>query len=372
MTASDRPSGREHEELTNHLLRGNFLANSGADGRVPRDSSHSAPARSSQNKHHGTVNILPSTTTTGMVRPSGRSTEDSRPLSSANLAHPLNLSSTGADGGGSQSVGRTRVSRRGLVQIGNSLSDRDRAVLTALNDFHFLTVNQVERLLFPVGPQTPLGAARSCRRVLARLHDHGLVERIERRVGGFRAGSSGHTYRLSPLGARLLRIPTRRRSREPSLVHLSHVLAVAEIGVRLHEAKRAGHIDELEIETEPDCWRPVVAAHGGRTLLKPDVRVVVGRADEELHWFIEQDNASEHGPVLIRKCQSYRQAWNDGRIEAELGVFPRVLWVVPDERRAEFVKRAVNGTAGLPTGMFLVTTTDRAIDVLTGTEEATS
>jgi hypothetical protein len=150
------------------------------------------------------------------------------------------------------------------------------------------------------------------------------------------------------------------------------VLAVAELGVRLYEAERARQVDDLEIETEPDCWRPIVAPHGGRSLLKPDLRIAVGKGDQELHWFVEQDNASEHAPVLIRKCQSYRQAWDDGRIAAELGVFPRVLWVVPDERRAAFVQGAIERTAGLPAGMFEVATTEEAIGVLIGAEEGGS
>lgn len=302
MTTSDRSSPRVAEASGDRLVRAPVSANSGADGR----------------------DIL--------------------------LAYPYG----------------SRVSRRQLARMRAGLSDRDIAVLRALEQFHFLTTTQVEHLLFPVGTMTPLAAARSCRRVLARLHTLRLVDRLERRVGGVRAGSASQVHTVSPLGARLLKTPTRRRSREPSLAHLNHVLAVAGLVVRLHERARAEGLELLIVETEPDCWRPIVAPHGGRQLLKPDLRLAVGVGDQELHWFVEQDNATEHRPVLERKCHAYFQAWHDGRIRAELGIFPRVLWVVPDERRAAFVELVITELAGFPSGMFVISTSDAAADTLVG------
>jgi hypothetical protein len=47
-----------------------------------------------------------------------------------------------------------------------------------------------------------------------------------------------------------------------------------------------------------------------------------------------------------------------------------VLWVVPSERRAAFIRSAIDHTAGIPSGMFAIATTERAVGVLTEGEGA--
>ena len=52
---------------------------------------------------------------------------------------------------------------------------------------------------------------------------------------------------------------------EPGLAFVRHTLAVTELYVRLREAERAGTLELLEFEPEPECWRsyplpPVPAA----------------------------------------------------------------------------------------------------------------
>ncbi len=49
-----------------------------------------------------------------------------------------------------------------------------------------------------------VSAARIARRVLARLTELGVLARLERRIGGLRAGSSGYVYYLGPAGQRLV------------------------------------------------------------------------------------------------------------------------------------------------------------------------
>jgi hypothetical protein len=236
----------------------------------------------------------------------------------------------------------------------------------SLEQLHFLTTRQVERLHLSPDRYTPLSSIRTTRYLLTRLHDLGLVERLQRRVGGVRAGSASFIYGLSPLGARLLHHSTRRRSQEPSLTHLAHVLSVSELIVRLHEAARGDHLELLDVQAEPDCWRPIVAPHGGRILLKPDLRLTLGVGEHELHWFVEIDRGSEHRPVLLKKCNVYVQAWRDGREGATVGVFPRVLWVVPDQPRADVMQSVSTGVSGAPAGLFMVATEADAIEALTG------
>lgn len=261
---------------------------------------------------------------------------------------------------------RARTGRQGLAEVKLSLQDRDWAILHSLDQLHFLTTRQVERLHYPPGVFTPLSGARTSRRDLARLHDLHLIRHLERRIGGLRAGSASFVWSLDSLGARLLDHPTRRRAQEPSGLHLDHVLAVAELVVRLHEVARTGEVELLEVQGEPACWRIIPAAHGGRLTLKPDLRLTLGVGDQELHWFVEMDRGSEHRPVLTRKCSTFLAAWRQGQEQASSGVFPRVLWVVPDQARQAAVTRVIEGLTSAPAGMFLTATEDQALAVLLG------
>jgi hypothetical protein len=308
MTASDRSSGRVVEPGTNNLARGPESANSGAD--------------------------------------------DSNQLATHHTHRPA--------------VGRTGSQKLSLLK--SSLSNRQLSILQALDQLKFSAARQIERLLYPLGENgfTPLSAARTSRRDLAELHRLQLVDRLDRRVGGLRAGSASFIYSLSPLGARVLGHSTRRRSREPSLAHLDHVLEVAELVVRLYEEARSGAVELVGIETEPDCWRPVVGPNGSRLTLKPDLRVTLAVGEHELHWFVEIDRGSEHRPVLMRKCSVYLGAWRDGREQAVHGVFPRVLWVLPDAARVDVIISVIDALPGAPTGMFVTTTEDQAMPILMG------
>lgn len=277
--------------------------------------------------------------------------------------------------GGSRSIRRTDdvhpagvvYGRRQLARLRTRLSDRDLGVLRSLAALKYATSRQIERLHFRDSDRTPLAASRAANRCLTRLHDLHLLDRLERRVGGTHAGSASFVWLLAPAGKRLVGESDRRRSRDPSLAHLAHILDVAELVVRLHEHTRAsdGAIELLAVETEPDCWRSFVGHYGSRVMLKPDLRVTAGVDDHELHWFVELDRGTEHRAALTRKISAYVAAWRDGGEEVRAGVFPRVLWVVPDDRRAEVMIEVCATTSGVPEGMFLAATTELAVAVLT-------
>ena len=182
---------------------------------------------------------------------SGRVADDS----TNHLVDASSSTVSGADGDRS-AVPPSRVGRRQLAQLRSSLSDRDLALLHSVGALHFATTAQLERLHFHPPTTTPLAAARLARRSLARLHDLRLLDHLDRRVGGVRAGSASFVWLLTAAGFRLLGDDSRRRSREPSLAHLEHVLEVGELVVQLHELERAGGVELLNIETEPTCWRP--------------------------------------------------------------------------------------------------------------------
>jgi hypothetical protein len=259
-----------------------------------------------------------------------------------------------------------RESPRRLVALRSAVSVRDWSILHALDQLHYLTTRQVERLVFRAGDLTPLSAARTSRRDLTRLHHLQLIRHLDRRIGGLRAGSASYVWTLDQLGGRLLKHTSRRRAMEPSLLHLDHVLAVSELVVQLHEQQRRGVVEILDVQSEPDCWRIIPGPHGGRVTLKPDLRLTLGVGQTELHWFVEIDRATEHRPALARKCGTYLAAWRTGREETEHGVFPRVLWVVPDQARVDVMTSVIDGLPAAPAGLFVTTTTDQAVPTLLG------
>jgi hypothetical protein len=210
-----------------------------------------------------------------------------------------------------------------------------------------------------------LTAARTSRRTLERLVRARLLIRLQRRIGGIRAGSASFIYALGPVGERVLALEgPRRRFREPSALFVAHILATSELCVRLHEAVRGGELQMLlGVQTEPSCWRSVTTV-SGRSLLKPDLFVLTVNDEYEYRWFVEVDLGTEHAPAIQRKCRAYEAYYRSGIEQAKVGLFPRVLWVAPDDERVERIQRAVEHTADLTVGLFVVTTTAQAIKVL--------
>ena len=89
-------------------------------------------------------------------------------------------------------------------------------------------------------------------------------------------------------------------------------------------------------------------------------------AEYEDSWFIELDRGTESLPTLLKKCAQYARYHQSGREQANHGVFPAVLWVVPDERRAGVLATAIRRRFGNGTELFRVTTTDCFLPAVTG------
>ncbi len=68
-------------------------------------------------------------------------------------------------------------------------------------------------------------------------------------------------------------------------------------------------------------------------MLKPDAYLVTAAGEFEDHRFIEIDRATESTSTIARKAQVYERYLATGIEQDRLGIFPSVLWVVPDERR---------------------------------------
>ena len=252
--------------------------------------------------------------------------------------------------------------RRGPVVV--DISERDRAVLTAVDQHGVLTAGQLERVLFAGRHASTVATRRRCQAVLRRLVDAELLDRMDRRVGGHRAGSSGFIYRLTTRGHRVLGDSIRGGRWEPSERHLLHLLATAEVSVQLAAAARQGDAASLSVTHEPQTWRRFVGPHQSVETLKPDLLVEIQTRAWELRWFVEVDRATEHLPTVVKKCVQYQRYWQSG--QEDHPVFPRVLWSVPDERRATAIEGAIEGTRSLEADLFRVATSDQTLAVLLG------
>jgi hypothetical protein len=250
------------------------------------------------------------------------------------------------------------------------LSERDVAILESLRTHRLLTTAHLRRLHFAVGHATVAAASGAALRVLVRLESHHLVSRLDRRIGGVRAGSSGIVWQLGSTGDRLLRTmhgqKRRRRYVEPSPAFTAHTVAVADLAVRLHELQDRGAVELVRVETEPSCWRSFVGPHGASEWLKPDLYVVTASGDYEDHWFFEADLATEHPPVVVRKAKVYQRYAASGAHQARHGLFPASVWVVPDTARQSAVRAALAADGALQPKLFRVVTTDEFTGLVTG------
>lgn len=249
-------------------------------------------------------------------------------------------------------------------RLRSNVVDRDLDLLRFVFEVGVADARQLGRLAFPPGPGSPLSAARRARRTLARLTDHGLLTRLERRVGGVRAGSSGYLYQVATPGSQVLGVPGRVRF-EPADRFIDHALAAAELHVELVEAHRAGTIAELTVGHERQAFRRF-ATPSGIERLRPDLLVEVTTTDGwELRWFIEIDRGTEHLSTVLRKCQTYERYWRSGREADHHDVFPRILWSVPGHKRARAIEAAIAQSRNLTTDLHRVATSAETVGAIT-------
>lgn len=262
-----------------------------------------------------------------------------------------------------------RTGRKRLQRLVTNLSERDHAILSDLDRFRFLTTSHLQFLHFH-DHQTEPAAARICRRTLARLAEHRLIRHLERRIGGLHAGSAGYVWRLGPVGDRLLRQARgdggRARLKEPSLRHLDHTLAAADCYRQLVALQRRGDAEFLQLEPEPDCWRRFLGVGGNHEILKPDLFAVTASGEYEDHWFIEIDRATESLPTIVRKCGQYERYRRSGQEQQDGGVFPRVVWLVPDAVRQERLQHGLRAARGLDHELFRVVVASELPALITG------
>lgn len=247
------------------------------------------------------------------------------------------------------------------------LSQRELAVLENVELFRYLTARQIEDLVFH-DHATQLTGARTCRKVLRRLTAASILWRLDRRIGGVRAGSSSFVYGVAPLGYRILHHEgdARVRRREPSIAFLDHTLATAQLVVDLRVLARTSDLKVVVAQTEPTCWRKFTLGLEGVQTLKPDLFLSLHAGDFEYRWFVELDLATHSVAAVVRKCALYHRYWSTGIEQDGGGIFPQVLLVAPSEKRAGRIRQGITSTRNLNADLFAVCDTSVALQQLVG------
>jgi len=253
----------------------------------------------------------------------------------------------------------SRYTERRLLELRAALSERDLQIISTLARVRVATGAQIEALHF--ANVTP----RMARKRLSSLTDLRVLSRLPRAIGGGRAGSSGYVYTLGVAGQRLADLARDGRVRRPWALgtrFLTHSLAITDVYARLVLAERSGSLRVVRFVGEPSCWRNFFGPGGSPATLKPDAYAVLLMGGYEDHWFFEIDLDTEHAPAIGRKCATYRGYWRSGYEEARTGLFPRVLWLVPDVRRSEVVRKVISHQPSEAAELFDVALLDAVVE----------
>ena len=272
----------------------------------------------------------------------------------------------------------SRVSVPRLVALADEMPLRERQIVETVARLSLVSGRQLSDLFFSSFAVSVDAASRArlIRRALERLVATRALERLERRQGGAGGGSGSWVYALGPAGRRLIAywagegLPRSHTTHEPGAVWTTHTLAVSDLYVRLRAAEHAGRVELLTFDAEPACWRTYTRLGGAAATLKPDAYVRLGNGEFEDAFFIECDLGSERRGQLTRQHRAYGEYFRAGVEQTKTGVFPLVLWVVPDTRRAALLKDIQRGL-GEP-ALFAVATAEQALEVLCDQAPATT
>lgn len=74
---------------------------------------------------------------------------------------------------------------------------------------------------------------------------------------------------------------------------------------------------------------------------------VIRVGDYEDHYFFEIDRATENPARVLHACRRYQRYWQTGLEQQRHGLFPAVVWIVPNETRRWQLQRHIAATADL-------------------------
>lgn len=231
--------------------------------------------------------------------------------------------------------------------------NRGEEILGLLAEHRFATTKQLARFT-RAGYGTERTALRRTQTQLTTLTGRDLVAHLERRVGGWQGGSSNTIWYLTTKGIRTM---TGRRVRAVaerlSTDFLEHQLAVTETRLIIQETtSRTGQT--FTVHPEPECWRHYPGPLAATKTLKPDLALTISSDQFEDHYFIEIDRATENPGRVIRKSQQYETYRRTGREQAATGIYPAIIWLVPNTQRKQQVTSHICQVPSLPNQLFHV------------------
>ena len=246
------------------------------------------------------------------------------------------------------------------------------ARLLALVAAHrFATTTQLARLTAPEYASSA-SALRQTQRHLASLAQQRLLTSLERRVGGWQGGSAVTIWAATTRGQRLVavdegeEVPRRQRPREVSTTFLDHLLAITEVRTSIEEAVRQEADTEVAVALEPECWRTALSPSGQVQVLRPDLAVTITSPAYEDRYLVEVDRATENPGRVIATCWRYQEHQAASSQAGDGGVFPLVVWLVPNDRRRHRLERAIAHSTGLLCELFRVICLDQLPTLIHG------
>jgi hypothetical protein len=269
----------------------------------------------------------------------------------------------------------SRVSVARVMAVADGMPLRDRRIVETIARLTLVSGGQLVELFF-ADIANPSTRSRRARRVLARLCEQRVLDRLERRRGGLGGGSSTWVYALGPAGRRMLAywagegLPRSRGAYEPAAAWTAHTLAVSDLYVRLRAVERAGRVELLAFDAEPACWRAYTRLGGAAGVLKPDAYLRLGVGEYEDCFFAEIDLGTERRGQLTRQHLAYGEYYRAGVEQTRTDVFPGVLWIVPDAQRAALLADIHRRLPEQTRRLFTVITSERALDALCFAAEA--
>ena len=241
------------------------------------------------------------------------------------------------------------------------------ARLLALVAAHrFATTTQLARLT-ALEYASSASALRQTQRHLASLAQQRLLTSLERRVGGWQGGSAVTIWAATTRGHRRVaaengedeEVPRRQRPREVSTTFLDHLLAITEVRTSIEEAVRQEADTEAAVALEPECWRTALSPSGQVQVLRPDLAVTITSPAYEDRYLVEVDRATENPGRVIATCWRYQEHQAASAQAGDGGVFPLVVWLVPNDRRRHRLERAIAHSTGLLRELFRVIRLDQ-------------
>lgn len=257
---------------------------------------------------------------------------------------------------------RPYVTAARLDAIRSSLSERDWQIVDDINRLRLVSGQQLQRLHFG----TTASDAAGCRRQLGRLVSKRVLIRFRHHTAGM-VGPSWSVYALDVAGQRLID-PDRTRwwpTPNPSNQFIDHTLAIAEVYVRLRSGERHDGFELVTFDSEPTCWRSFHGPGGARLSLKPDAFVITEADGYEDHVFVEVDLSTETSARIATKAKVYLSYYRSGREQHRFGVFPLVLWLVPDAARLDLLTAAISRLPAEHWQLFQVRLVANAVDAIT-------